>query len=894
MSFIDNVTPEQQSRALTLSTVAFTSCFAVWTIFSIIGLQIQKDLGLSETEFGLLIGTPILSGSLIRLILGIWSDQYGGRIVYTSVMVSAAVATFLLTTVDTYLMYLVAALGIGIAGGSFAVGIAYTSRWFPTEKQGTALGIFGLGNIGAAVTKFIAPFVMVAFGWHAVAQIWGAALLLMAVIFWFFSEDEPALKARRLSGVKAVSFIKQLEPLKNIQVWRFSLYYFCVFGAFVALALWLPRYLVGAYGFDIKAAGMLAALFSIFASLFRALGGWLSDRYGARLIMYWTFIVAGMCTFLLSYPPTDYVVHGIKGDLSFSLAIGPVEFILLMSVLGLFMSFGKAAVYKHIPVYYPDNIGAVGGAVGMIGGLGGFLLPLTFGMLNDLTGIWSSCFMLLFVLVVIALIWMHYSVIQMEHRVIPQLATISTDLPELSNPSSLVLTEWNPEDASFWEKTGKRIATRNLWISIPALLLAFAVWMVWSVVVINLPNIGFTYTTNELFWLTALPGLSGATLRIFYSFMVPIFGGRRWTTFSTASLLIPSILIGFAVQNTETPYMLMAVLALLCGFGGGNFASSMANISFFYPQSQKGTALGLNAGLGNLGVSTVQFVVPLVIAMSIFGSWGGESQEWIKAGVTKNLWLQNAGFIWVPFILATSIAAWFGMNDIASAKASLAEQTIIFKRKHNYLMCWLYTGTFGSFIGYSAGFPMLIKILFPDVNPTQYAFLGPLVGALIRPVGGWLADKLGGSQVTLWNFVIMIAAVFGVLHFMPSANTAGDFWGFFAMFMLLFITTGIGNGSTFRMIPIIFMTERLAAVKEKTEEMLAKARKDAAKEAAAVLGFSSAVAAYGAFFIPKSYGSAISITGQPDAALYGFIVFYMSCIAITWWHYARKNSAMPC
>jgi len=320
----------------------------------------------------------------------------------------------------------------------------------------------------------------------------------------------------------------------------------------------------------------------------------------------------------------------------------------------------------------------------------------------------------------------------------------------------------------------------------------------------------------------------------------------------------------------------------------------MANISFFYPQSQKGTALGLNAGLGNLGVSTVQFVVPLVIAMSVFGSWGGDAQEWVKAGVTKSLWLQNAGFIWVPFILVTSIAAWFGMNDIASAKASFNEQAIIFKRKHNYLMCWLYTGTFGSFIGYSAGFPMLIKILFPDVNPMQYAFLGPLVGALIRPVGGWLADKLGGSQVTLWNFVIMIAAVFGVLHFMPSVDNSGDFWGFFIMFMVLFITTGIGNGSTFRMIPIIFMTERLAAVKEQTEEMLAKARKEAAKEAAAVLGFSSAVAAYGAFFIPKSYGSAISITGKPDAALYGFIVFYMTCIAITWWNYARKNSAMPC
>ncbi len=894
MSIVDNVTPGQQSRALWLSTVAFTTCFAVWTIFSIIGLQIQKDLGLSETEFGLLVGTPILSGSLIRLILGIWSDQYGGRIVYTLVMVTAAIATFLLTTVVTYPMYLLAALGIGIAGGSFAVGIAYTSRWFSTEKQGTALGIFGLGNVGAAVTKFTAPFVMVAFGWHAVAQIWGAALLLMAVIFWFAAEDEPMLKARRLSGAKPDSFMKQLEPLNNIQVWRFSLYYFCVFGAFVALALWLPRYLVGAYGFDIKIAGMLAALYSIFASLFRALGGWLSDRFGARRIMYWTFIVAAICTFLLSYPPTDYVVHGIKGDISFSLSIGPVGFILLMSVLGLFMSFGKAAVYKHIPVYYPANVGAVGGAVGMIGGLGGFLLPLTFGMLNDLTGIWSSCFMLLFVLVMIALTWMHFSIVQMERRVVPELAKVSTDLPELSYPSSLALTDWNPEDQDFWEKTGKRIAARNLWISIPALLLAFAVWMVWSVVVINLPSIGFKYTTNQLFWLAALPGLSGATLRIFYSFMVPIFGGRRWTTISTASLLLPSIWIGFAVQNPETPYLLMVVLALLCGFGGGNFASSMANISFFYPQSQKGAALGLNAGLGNLGVSTVQFVVPLAIAASVFGSWGGEPQEWVKDGITRSIWLQNAGFIWLPFILATSIAAWFGMNDIASAKASFKEQAIIFKRRHNWLMCWLYTGTFGSFIGYSAGFPMLIKILFPDVNPTRYAFLGPLVGALIRPVGGWLADKLGGAQVTLWNFVIMIVAAFGVLNFMPSEGNPGDFWGFLAMFMLLFITTGVGNGSTFRMIPVIFMTERLCAVKGQAPDVVAQARKDAAKEAAAVLGFSSAVAAYGAFFIPKSYGTAISITGRPDAALYCFIIFYISCIGITWWNYARKAATMPC
>lgn len=894
MSIVDNVSPGQQSRALWLSTIAFTTCFAVWTIFSIIGLQIQKDLHLSETEFGLLVGTPILSGSLIRLVLGIWSDQYGGRIVYAWVMVTAAIATLLLTIVETYTMFLVTALGIGVAGGSFAVGIAYVSRWFPKERQGTALGIFGLGNVGAAVTKFIAPFVMVAFGWHAVAQIWAAALLLMAAIFWFVTDDEPMLKQRRESDSKPDSFLKQLEPLKDMRVWRFSLYYFCVFGAFVALALWLPRYLVGAYGFDIKSAGMLAAAYSIFASLFRALGGWLSDRYGARLLMYWTFIVASICTFFLSYPPTDYIVHGIKGDIAFSLAIQPVSFIFLVAVLGLFMSFGKAAVYKHIPVYYPDNVGAVGGAVGMIGGLGGFLLPLTFGMLNDLTGIWSSCFMLLFVLMTIALTWMHFSIVRMERRVVPELAKISKDLHELSHPSPLVLADWNPEDKGFWEKTGKRIATRNLWISIPALLLAFAVWMVWSVVVINLPSIGFKYDTNQLFWLAALPGLSGATLRIFYSFMVPIFGGRRWTTISTASLLLPSLWIGFAVQNPETPYVLMVVLALLCGFGGGNFASSMANISFFYPQSQKGTALGLNAGLGNLGVSTVQFVVPLVIAAGVFGSLGGDPQTWVKGAVTKSIWLQNAGFIWVPFIIATSIAAWFGMNDIASAKASFKEQSVIFKRKHNWLMCWLYTGTFGSFIGYAAGFPMLIKILFPEVNPTEYAFLGPLVGALIRPVGGWLADNLGGATVTLWNFVIMIVAVFGVLHFMPHDGNAGDFWGFLAMFMLLFITTGIGNGSTFRMIPVIFMTERLREVKGQAEDIIAKARKDAAKEAAAVLGFSSAIAAYGAFFIPKSYGTAISMTGAPDAALYCFISFYLVCIAITWWFYARKTAAMPC
>lgn len=451
------------------------------------------------------------------------------------------------------------------------------------------------------------------------------------------------------------------------------------------------------------------------------------------------------------------------------------------------------------------------------------------------------------------------------------------------------LSIWNPEDPALWNSSGKQIAKRNLWISIPALFLAFAVWMVWSVVVVNLPNIGFAFSTDQLFWLAALPGLSGATLRIFYSFMVPIFGGRKWTTLSTASLLVPAIGMGFAVQNPSTPYFTFLLLSLLCGLGGGNFASSMANISFFFPKAQKGTALGLNAGLGNLGVSAVQFVVPLVITAGVFGALGGSGQSWIKGGVTKTVWIQNAGFIWVPFIVAATIAAWFGMNDIATAKASFSDQAVIFRRKHNWLMCWLYLGTFGSFIGYSAGLPLLIRSQFPLVDATKYAFLGPLVGALARPVGGWISDKLGGAPVTLWNFVAMAFAAGGVLYFLPQDGTGGNFAGFLTMFILLFLTTGIGNASTFRMIPVIFLTERQRAIGQTDEAV-----REAGKEAAAVLGFTSAIGAYGGFFIPKSFGTSISMTGGPDAALIGFIAFYASCVAVTWWFYARKNAEVPC
>ena len=895
------VASADQGRALWLSTFAFTVCFAVWTIFAIIGIQIKKDLGLSDTQFGLLVGTPILTGSLIRLILGIWADQYGGRVVYTVTMLSAALMTFFLTYAYDYTTFLIAALGVGVAGGSFSVGVAYVSKWFPKEKQGTALGIFGAGNVGAAVTKFAAPVIMVAYGWKTVALVWAAVLAVTAIIFFLFTKDDPDLARRRATGQKPEPLSAMMEPLKNIQVWRFSLYYFFVFGAFVALALWLPRYLMGVYNLDIATAGMIGAAYSIPASIFRAYGGHLSDKYGARTIMYWTFGVSVICTFVLSYPPTSYVIQGIRGPVEFSTRMGLYGFIGVAFVLGFFMSLGKAAVFKHIPVYYPGRVGAVGGVVGLVGGLGGFVLPIAFGALNDLTGVWQSCFWLLFLIVAVATLWMHFAILNMEKTA--ALAGVAPgSLPELPEMQPVhgaaqqgalaakgALTDWRPEDKDFWQGGGQAIARRNLWISVPCLLLSFAVWMVWSVVVAKLPSVGFAFTNEQLFWLASLPGLSGATLRIFYSFMPAMFGGRLWTTLATWSLLIPALGMGFAVQNPATPYWIFLVLALLCGFGGGNFASSMANISFFFPKAEKGNALAINAGMGNLGVSVVQFVVPMAITAGVFGALGGDPQTATVKGVTSTLWLQNAGFVFVPFIVASAFAAWFGMNDIATMKASFADQAVIFRRRHNWIMCWLYTGTFGSFIGFSAAFPLLSKILYPDVNILQYVFLGPLVGALSRVVAGKPCDRIGGGRITLWAFVAMCFGVVGILYAIGMKGDPSSFPVFFASFIFLFAMTGVGNASTFQMIPAI-MRKEVARLEPglKGQDLV----KQSDKESAAIIGFTSAVAAYGAFFIPKSFGTSIAATGGAEAALYAFLGFYVICIGVTWWFYTRPGGLL--
>lgn len=436
MHTLDGVERTDQYRALGLSTFAFTICFAVWTIFSIIGVKIKSDLGLTDTQFGLLVATPVLTGSISRIFLGIWTEQFGGRIMFPLQMLVTAISVWLLTWVETYEIFLVAALGLGLAGGSFIVGVSYVSHWFEKEKQGTALGIFGAGNVGAAVTNFAAPFLVLALGWEGTAQVYAVVLVVTAVLFYVFSKDDPAQAQRKRTGAKAVSAAEQLAPLKDLQVWRFATYYFFVFGGFVALASFLPRYYTGAYGLELTTAGVFAGLYSLPGSVFRALGGWMSDRWGARWVMYLTFGVSLMCLFVMSYPETSYIIEGINGPIEFNFGLSVTAFVGLTIILGFVMSLGKAAVYKHIPVYYPNHVGSVGGLVGMIGGLGGFVLPISFGALLDYTGVWTAPYMLLFVLVAVSNVWMHVAIRRMEKRRHPGLADerYLSDVPEQPLP----------------------------------------------------------------------------------------------------------------------------------------------------------------------------------------------------------------------------------------------------------------------------------------------------------------------------------------------------------------------------------------------------------------------------------------------------------------------------
>ena len=882
---------------LAMNTLAFTVNFAIWTMVSIIGIRIKRELGLSDTEFGLLVATPILTGSLVRLPLGVLTDRYGGRIVYFIQMLLVAIPTYGLAFATQYWQYLTIGLFVGLAGGSFAVGIAYTSAWFPKEKQGTAMGIFGAGNAGAAVTNLVAPLIVVAFGWRAVPQVYSIAMLIMAAVFWFFTYPDPKQAERKLKK-EHLTLAQQLAPLAEARVWRFGLAYYFVFGGFVALALWLPKYYIGEFGLDLKHAALITMIFTLPSGLIRALGGWVSDRWGGNTVTWWVFWVCIVCLFFLSYPPTTLTVHGIKGDFSFKIGLHVTLFTILVFIVGVAQGIGKASVYRSLADYYPNNMGSVGGLVGVIGGLGGFTMPIMFGIASDATNVRSSAFMLMYAVLGGVMIWTWAAARSEREAILEKDAGLRNQLVKEHLLEARVgagswLHNWQPEDEAFWRAAGRRIALRNLLFSMPPLFLSFAVWMVWSVVVIELPKVGFKFSTGELFWLAALPGLSGSILRLAYSFVVPIFGGRNFTVFSTVSLLLPALWMALAVQDPNTSYVVFAAIALLCGLGGGNFSSSMANISFFFPQRMQGTALGWNAGAGNLGVGVMQAVVPLSIYGGALAVMGGGPQSYNDPAISQ-VWLQNAGYIWVPFILLAALGAWFGMHNIRGARATFREQAVIFRRKHAWMLGWLYGGTFGSFIGFAAALPTLLATQFPDSGLLKYAFAGPLIGALIRPLGGWLADRLGGARVTFWNFVVMFIASLAIARFLPGGSDPGAAVSFYAAFMLLFLTTGIGNGSVFRMVPTVFMSLHQLLAKGQGDEALAKAKREGEIEASVALGFTAAIAAFGLFFVPVAVGISLQASGSPHAAWYVFIAFYLSCVLGTWWWYRRKDAEIRC
>jgi NNP family nitrate/nitrite transporter-like MFS transporter len=394
----------QALSILLVSTLAFTVCFMVWMMFGVIGIPIKKALNLNSTEFGLLMATPVLTGSLIRVPLGIWTDKFGGRLVMTLLMASTVPAIWAMSYATAYWHFLVIGLFVGLAGGSFSVGTPYVARWFPKSQQGFAMGVYGAGNSGAAVNKFVAPALVVAFGWTMVPQVYAAIMLGTVVLFWMFTHSDPAHLVP--SNVK---FMDQLKTLKDPRVLKYCQYYSIVFGGYVALSLWMVQYYVGEYGLEIRSAALLAACFSLPGGVLRAVGGWMSDRWGAHSVTWWVLWVSWICLFLLSYPQTDFTVATITGPKTFHIGLNVYTFTALMFVLGTAFAFGKASVFKYISDDFNGNIGAISGVVGLAGGLGGFVLPILFGVLMDLTGIRSSAFMLLYGVVWVSLIWMYWT-----------------------------------------------------------------------------------------------------------------------------------------------------------------------------------------------------------------------------------------------------------------------------------------------------------------------------------------------------------------------------------------------------------------------------------------------------------------------------------------------------
>lgn len=436
------------------------------------------------------------------------------------------------------------------------------------------------------------------------------------------------------------------------------------------------------------------------------------------------------------------------------------------------------------------------------------------------------------------------------------------------------IERWEPEDESFWESTGKRIAWRTLWITTANLTMAFVTWFVVSALVVRLPNVGFDLTTSQLFWLAAMPGLAGGTLRIVHTFLTPLFGTRRVVSISSALLLVPLVGLFVAVRDPETPYWVLMVLAFLAGLGGGNFSSFMPSTSLFFPKRLQGTALGLQAGIGNFGVSLVQFVTPWIIGLAAFGALAGDAQTFTRDGATKDIWLQNATLVWIPIVAVLSVLAWFMLKSVP-VRANVREQMDIFRNKHTWWMTSLYVMTFGSFAGFSAAFPLLIREVYggfdnaPD--PLTFAFLGPLVGSAARVVAGPISDRVGGARVTQVAGVGLLGSTIGVLFFL--APTSLDQFPWFVVLMLgIFLFSGVGNASTYKQMPMIFPP----------------------RQASGVLGWTAAIAAYGPFIFSSLIGTVIGATGRPTGFFFGIAFFYAFNIGVNWWFYARKGAEKPC
>jgi NNP family nitrate/nitrite transporter-like MFS transporter len=387
-----------------MSTLSFTVCFMIWMMFAVIGVPIKQQLGLNETEFGILIATPVLTGSLARVPLGMWTDKFGGRVVFLILMLSTVIPIWMISQATQFWHFLLTGLFVGVAGGSFTVGIAYCARWFPKKRQGTAMGIFGAGNTGAALTKLLAPIIVVGYGWTMVPKVYAVLMLVTAIVFWFFTYSEPGHKVG-----KSVTIREQLAAFRDPKVWRYSQYYSIVFGGYVALALWMTKYYISEYGFDLRTAALLAAAFSIPGGLLRAVGGYFSDKFGAHTMTWWVLWISLVCLFFLSYPQSDITILTVKGPLTLHFGLNATVFTIIMFALGIVFALGKASVFKYISDDYPHNIGVISGVVGLAGGLGGFLMPIMFGALVDLTGIRSSAFMLMFGIVWVSLMWMYWT-----------------------------------------------------------------------------------------------------------------------------------------------------------------------------------------------------------------------------------------------------------------------------------------------------------------------------------------------------------------------------------------------------------------------------------------------------------------------------------------------------